>query len=353
MSKRDRGHDKGRLQPFVPLLKETLQTPAWRAMSHGARSLYTALRGKLANDCRNNGRVFISVRDACKETGSGGEQVVRWFRELQHFGFVVMTTPGCLSFDGKGRAPHWRLTELGGRAGDGGLDLPTRDFTRWNGKRFHKNSTTFGKQNPVAESRNTPLRKAETPPLRKAGTLYGPSVAESRNIEDPGSVAESRNISSNHLHGVEQRRDDTYATPFMTKFDCASGELEHRTPRGEPRQINVAQVETADQYAAWVLSCLAVLNSPPLCRHTPVNRAPRKVHLANKEPHNSFTLCEVSLTRTTSTGDDAAGEGGVPKRLHMARGHFKVRKTGIFWWRDHWRGDPAQGSVDKRYVVRQ
>jgi len=30
MSKnRDRG-DKGRLAPFVPLLKDTLQTPAWR-----------------------------------------------------------------------------------------------------------------------------------------------------------------------------------------------------------------------------------------------------------------------------------------------------------------------------------
>jgi hypothetical protein len=30
--------------PFVPLLKETLAAPAWRATSHGARSLYVALK---------------------------------------------------------------------------------------------------------------------------------------------------------------------------------------------------------------------------------------------------------------------------------------------------------------------
>jgi hypothetical protein len=206
MSKQHRGQDKGRLEPFVPLLKDTLKTPAWRNMSHGGRSLYTALRGRVFNDiARHNGRVFISVRDACKEIGSSHEQVVRWFKELQHYGFIVMTSAGCLSFDGKGKAPHWRLTELGSRAGDGGLDLPTRDFLRWTGERFVYSPTK--KQNPVAESRNTPLRKAATPPLRKAATLDGQSVAESRNIETPQNVAESRNISSNHLHGVEQPAD--------------------------------------------------------------------------------------------------------------------------------------------------
>jgi hypothetical protein len=34
MSKRER---RERLPPFVPLLKSTLGSPAWRAMSHGAQ----------------------------------------------------------------------------------------------------------------------------------------------------------------------------------------------------------------------------------------------------------------------------------------------------------------------------
>lgn len=38
-------------------------------------------------------------------------------------------------------------------------------------------------------------------------------------------------------------------------------------------------------------------------------------------------------------------------RLHGVRGHFKKRKTGIFWWRNHIRGDKAQGIVAKDYRV--
>jgi hypothetical protein len=58
MSKRD----KGRLPPFVALLKETLASPAWLAMSHGAKTLYVALKARY--HLHNNGRLFISQRDA-------------------------------------------------------------------------------------------------------------------------------------------------------------------------------------------------------------------------------------------------------------------------------------------------
>jgi hypothetical protein len=206
MSRRDhRGRDKGRLGPFVPLLKETLQTVAWRAMSHGARSLYVSLRGRVANDCRNNGKVFLSQRAACLETGSGFEQIVRWFKELQHFGFIVQTRGGCLGSNGKGQAPHWRLTELGTPNAEGGMNIPTRDFLRWAGSRFNGNeTTTIQKQNPATESRCTPLRKAVAPPLRKTVALSDRTATESRSIENPKTATESRSISSNHLHGEER-----------------------------------------------------------------------------------------------------------------------------------------------------
>jgi hypothetical protein len=84
-----RHKDKGRLGPFVPLLKETLASPAWRAMSHGARSLYVALKARYNQNNHNNGRLFISQRNASKEVGSASDQIARWFRELQHFGFIV------------------------------------------------------------------------------------------------------------------------------------------------------------------------------------------------------------------------------------------------------------------------
>jgi hypothetical protein len=121
-------------------------------MSHGARSLYVALKARYHVKMHNNGRVFISQRVA-REVGSSFEQIARWFRELQHFGFIVQTKGGSLGLNGKGTAPHWRLTECAYMH-----DFPTRDFVRWNGlpfrdavKRRHK------RQNPVAENRNTSI----------------------------------------------------------------------------------------------------------------------------------------------------------------------------------------------------
>ena len=104
--------DKGRLQPFVPLLKETLDAPAWKAMSHGARSLYVALKLRYNRDFHNNGKIYLAQRKAAEEIGSHTNQVSRWFRELQHYGFAVMMEGGRLGVDGKGQAPRWRLTEL-------------------------------------------------------------------------------------------------------------------------------------------------------------------------------------------------------------------------------------------------
>ena len=47
-----------------------------------------------------------------------------------------MTKGGSLGVEGKGKAPHWQLTELGYMN-----ELPTRDFERWNGKKFTDQKT--------------------------------------------------------------------------------------------------------------------------------------------------------------------------------------------------------------------
>jgi hypothetical protein len=40
------------------------------------------------------------------------------------------------------------------------------------------------------------------------------------------------------------------------------------------------------------------------------------------------------------------------KKLHAVRGHFKVRKTGIFWWSNFYRGRQSQGEIVKDYEVK-
>ena len=70
------------------------------------------------------------------ELGSNRRYVARWFRELEYYGFIVMTRRGFLGIEGRGKAPHWRLTELAYKN-----DPPTRDFLSWNGIPFQAQKT--------------------------------------------------------------------------------------------------------------------------------------------------------------------------------------------------------------------
>jgi hypothetical protein len=184
MSKRIKGSIRG---PFVPLRTDIMKAPAWRRTSHGAKYLYVLLRSKLSNDHSSNGKLFLSYRNAQKEMRSGFASIAGWFRELQHYGFIVMTSPGCLGFEGRGKAPHWRLTEVGTAADP----LPTNDFNRWDGAKFKNQKSKPRYRN--AQRTATEKHSGRVP--RKAyGTL--PTATEKRSISTNGTVTETDSISS-------------------------------------------------------------------------------------------------------------------------------------------------------------
>jgi hypothetical protein len=47
----------------------------------------------------------------------------------------------------------------------------------------------------------------------------------------------------------------------------------------------------------------------------------------------------------------AAGDDPAQLRAHFVRGHFKVRRTGVFFWSAYQRGNPALGFVHKDYAL--
>ena len=120
-------------EPYVMVTRAVLDSPAWRHMSLGGRVLYFSLRRRYWSDRKNNGRIYLSQRDAAKEVGRGTTQITRWFRELQHYGFIVQTQRGSLGSNGVGRAPHWRLTEVGYMK-----EEATRNFLLWDGTPFRE-----------------------------------------------------------------------------------------------------------------------------------------------------------------------------------------------------------------------
>jgi hypothetical protein len=182
----------GRLPPFVPLLIDTLDSPAWRALSHGAKALYVCLRRRYSPNNHNNGRIYLSHRMARKELRSGHVQIARWYRELMHYGFIEMMAPGHLGIEGKGTAPRWRLTELGYMK-----ELATQEFQTWDGR-------LFGKPRPV-------------PP---------PPKIKSRDGKSARTVTESHNtrVMENHNGEVTKR----YGNPSQAQNDSVM-EIRRRT----------------------------------------------------------------------------------------------------------------------------
>ncbi len=63
-----------------------------------------------------------------------------------------------------------------------------------------------------------------------------------------------------------------------------------------------------------------------------------------RQPLLDYTKIQIKLSRALYPRAGGSGEQS-PSRMHIVRGHFKVRKNGIYWWSDHARGDPLQGTV--------
>lgn len=166
------GRDKrneARVEHFAPMIRNTMSTPAWRALSPSAQALYPwhklEWRGPRAN---NNGRIVLSVRQAAEFMGCGVNTAARAFHDLQAKGFLVVKRQAQLGVKGQATAPEFELTEIS-MPGEG--TRPRKLFADWKeGCDFpvqkaaiHNPNGTTQKQNPViklvtARHRNSDVR---------------------------------------------------------------------------------------------------------------------------------------------------------------------------------------------------
>jgi hypothetical protein len=182
---------KGRLPPgWIPVIKTTMAASAWRAMSTGARILYIELRGHLSNNYRNNGKVYLSDRDAAKAIGVTPGSIVRWYAENEHFGFLRKTSRGFLGIEGRGIADHYRLTEYPTFDNRGTHIAPTRDFDRWDGTPFVYRPKRK-KQNPVSKIDTHCIEDRHI----RNGTNGSSVCIEDRHIDEAARCVEDRHVS--------------------------------------------------------------------------------------------------------------------------------------------------------------
>jgi hypothetical protein len=119
---------------YTKYYSDISKTPAWKALHYGARLLYLELQRQFIETANNNGKVFLSTRDAAERLGASQRQVWIWYCELEHYGFIVQTQPGTLG--PRGRATEWRLTDHANGRLDGKRVNATKDYLKWDGALF-------------------------------------------------------------------------------------------------------------------------------------------------------------------------------------------------------------------------
>lgn len=102
-----------RFEHFTQLLRSTMETDAWRALSPKAQALYPWLKlqwkGPKAN---NNGSIRFSARQAATAMGVNMKTAALAFHELQAKGFIVVRQAACLGGTGEAKSPLLELTEV-------------------------------------------------------------------------------------------------------------------------------------------------------------------------------------------------------------------------------------------------
>lgn len=124
---RDRRNENRREQ-FTKMIRKTMETEAWAALSVQAQALYPWIKlewhGPKAN---NNGKLRLSIRQAVRRLGCCKTTAQKAFHELQAKGFIVQTEPAHLGTQGYAKAPAYEVTEI---ALPGALD-GRRLFQKW------------------------------------------------------------------------------------------------------------------------------------------------------------------------------------------------------------------------------
>lgn len=126
-------------------------TEAWATLQPGPRALYVELKRRFNGN--NNGKIFLSHRDAAEALNVHRNTVGAWFRELERRGIILMTKGPHLGSEGHGKAAQWALCELPTHDGKP-PDLSLRTWTETEEPRTksvptrHKNSACDQKAEP-------------------------------------------------------------------------------------------------------------------------------------------------------------------------------------------------------------
>lgn len=81
-----------------------------------------------------------------------------------------------------------------------------------------------------------------------------------------------------------------------------------------------------------------------------LNNARRK---NKKPPLKEFITTRLRISKVVGNRATAHGMSHDQARFHLVRGHFKIRKSGVYWWAPHGRGRGGSGNLRQGYEVQR
>ena len=182
---------RGSSTPHVRLDHWFYDSAAWQALKPAPRAFYLELKRHYNGS--NNGKIFLSHRDAAKNMNVGRDTIASYYKTLTEHGFIVQTRGHCLGSDGIGQSAHYALTEL---ALDG--KPATKDFMRWE-KQSKKQKPCRIFRHPMAGKSSHPCRKIQHSTIQMS---ENPTAFASKQAS---TVLENPAIStSNHVPRVQK-----------------------------------------------------------------------------------------------------------------------------------------------------
>ncbi|MDE0588577.1 hypothetical protein OU789_01415 [Halocynthiibacter sp. C4] len=108
-----KSHRKTNSEHWTKMVRNTMEEPAWQALSPVAQALYPWLKFEWHGPRNNNnGKINFSVRQAAQRLGVSVNTASRGFHDLQRKGFIVITEIGTLGHSGFAKSPKYELTEI-------------------------------------------------------------------------------------------------------------------------------------------------------------------------------------------------------------------------------------------------
>ncbi len=131
--------------------------------------------------------------------------------------------------------------------------------------------------------------------------------------------------------------------------------LMNKYPNGPPpswtKELQDGAVKDWAGEVIFFLCSVLFINSKRSIKleHIDMGKLARRRAKRGRSPVYSHTVVKLSITDDQQKAFKRASTGDL--RAHFVMGHWKIRKTGVFFWMPHIRGNRTLGFVDKDYEV--